>query len=267
MQPRESVDGSTEFGGWARMGVQINSFVVGKVSKPNLGETKPSRVTADVTFSVGIFRDHIRKEWEAIRQHDILFLVSVQASAKAATKWDKEDALKNHSSFADHFGVVHVRGCEVLSVLDQEGEAVEEWKLTDKSFRQKYVHLKKIIFGCFKKKHRLCRGEMRTLRVLLDPSQYAEDLHTNLKEHDSEDVYSSFNIIIRRKPQENNFKAVLETIRDLMKSNAVVPPWLHDVFLGYGDPGKLFYSIFSCSRKENTRRRTLLQDAYPADRV
>lgn len=28
-----------------------------------------------------------------------------------------------------------------------------------------------------------------------------------------DDVYEGFNIIIRRKPKENNFKAVLETIR------------------------------------------------------
>lgn len=38
--------------------------------------------------------------------------------------------------------------------------------------------------------------------------------------------------------QENNFKAVLESIRDLMnEDDVVVPDWLHDIFLGYGDPG------------------------------
>ena len=51
-----------------------------------------------------------------------------------------------------------------------------------------------------------------------------------------EDVYGTFNVLIRRKPKENNFKAVLETIRDLMNTKASVPDWLHDVFLGYGDP-------------------------------
>jgi intron-binding protein aquarius len=30
-----------------------------------------------------------------------------------------------------------------------------------------------------------------------------------------EDVYESFNIVMRRKPKENNFKAVLETIREV----------------------------------------------------
>ena len=68
---------------------------------------------------------------------------------------------------------------------------------------------------------------------------------------------------MRRKPKENNFKvrwqgeglstqdhplqlhpplqAVLETIRDLMNAECVVPDWLHDVFLGYGDPGAAHY--------------------------
>lgn len=34
---------------------------------------------------------------------------------------------------------------------------------------------------------------------------------------------------------ENNFKAVLESIRDLMNEEYAVPPWLHDILLGYGE--------------------------------
>jgi intron-binding protein aquarius len=47
------------------------------------------------------------------------------------------------------------------------------------------------------------------------------------------------NLIVRRNPKENNFKAILETIRDLMNtavSGRAIPDWLHDVFLGYGNP-------------------------------
>ena len=58
----------------------------------------------------------------------------------------------------------------------------------------------------------------------------------------NEDVYDTFNILMRRKPKENNFKAVLETIRDLMNTDCVVPEWLHDIILGYGDPGAAHYS-------------------------
>lgn len=62
--------------------------------------------------------------------------------------------------------------------------------------------------------------------------------------HGGEDVYEGFNIIMRRKPKENNFKAVLETIRELMNTECVVPDWLHDIILGYGDPGAACYSRY-----------------------
>ena len=37
------------------------------------------------------------------------------------------------------------------------------------------------------------------------------------------------------------FQAVLETIRALMNAECVVPDWLHDTFLGYGDPSAANY--------------------------
>lgn len=56
---------------------------------------------------------------------------------------------------------------------------------------------------------------------------------------DGRSCYETLNLLVRRKPEENNFKSILETIRDLMNIASVeraIPPWLHDVFLGYGDP-------------------------------
>jgi len=61
----------------------------------------------------------------------------------------------------------------------------------------------------------------------------------------AEDVYETFNIVMRRKPKENNFKAVLETIRELMNTQCVVPDFLHDIVLGYGDPGAAHYTKMS----------------------
>jgi len=52
----------------------------------------------------------------------------------------------------------------------------------------------------------------------------------------AEQVYKSFNLVMRRKPKENNFKPILDTIRSLMNSRSSLPSWLNDVFLGYGDP-------------------------------
>ncbi len=79
----------------------------------------------------------------------------------------------------------------------------------------------------------------------MDGAQYAIDRDA-LK---VDSVYGSFNILVRRKAAENNFKAVLETIRDLLNVPHVdkaVPDWLHDVFLGYGNycyvPKFIFFS-------------------------
>jgi uncharacterized protein YbaP (TraB family) len=43
---------------------------------------------------------------------------------------------------------------------------------------------------------------------------------------------------------ESNFKGILETIRDLMNDPAAVrnfPPWLVEVFIGYGDAASANY--------------------------
>lgn len=74
----------------------------------------------------------------------------------------------------------------------------------------------------------------------LDCNQYRADMDG--ASQGKEDVYETFNIMMRRKPKENNFKAVLETIRELMNTECVVPEWLHDIILGYGDPGAAHYS-------------------------
>jgi len=60
-------------------------------------------------------------------------------------------------------------------------------------------------------------GDTRTLKLRVDPAQYHLDMKT------SNDVYSAdcLNILVRRKAKENNFKAVLETVRDLMATDAV----------------------------------------------
>lgn len=49
------------------------------------------------------------------------------------------------------------------------------------------------------------KGDSRTFRVFLDPNQYQQDM-TNTIQSGREDVYETFNIIMRRKPKENNFK-------------------------------------------------------------
>ena len=81
----------------------------------------------------------------------------------------------------------------------------------------------------------------------------------------AENVYETMNVVMRRKPKENNFKAILECIRDLMNDDCVVPDWLHDIFLGYGDPGAAHYSKMPNQLKTITFKDTFVDKQHLLD--
>ncbi|XP_062564583.1 RNA helicase aquarius isoform X2 [Armigeres subalbatus] len=214
MLPWQSEESEVVFGGWARMALPIQSFAVVEVSKPHIGEKKPSRVRADVSVTLNV-RKEIQEEWENLRKHDVCFLVTVRPMTPIGVKYD----YKEH--FVPQVGLVNVRGCEIEGMLDANGRVIEDG---------------------IEQRPQLS-GEQRTYRVWLDSNQYRVDM--DMLQTGGDDVYEGFNIIMRRKPKENNFKAVLETIRHLMNTECVVPPWLHDILLGYGDPSAAHYSRMS----------------------
>lgn len=211
MLPWQSEEGEVVFGGWARMALPIQEFAVIEVGKPLLGERKPSRVRADVSVSLNV-RKEIQEEWENLRRHDVCFLITVHPSTPIGTKYNYR------GDFIEQVGLINVRGCEIEGLLDENGRVIEEG---------------------IEPRSKL-PGDKRTYRVWLDTNQYRADME--LLQEGGDDVYEGFNILLRRKPKENNFKAVLETIRHLMNTECVVPQWLHDILLGYGDPSSAHYS-------------------------
>ncbi|CAL4931306.1 unnamed protein product [Urochloa decumbens] len=206
-------EGETAFRGWSRMAVPIKEFKITEVKQPNIGEVKPSAVTADVTFSISSYRHQIKSEWDALKEHDVLFLLSIRPSFEPLSP---EEAAK--STVPERLGLQCVRGCEVIEIRDEEGTLMNDF--TGRIKREEWKSPK---------------GEMRTVRIALDTAQYHIDV-TETAEKGAENVYGTFNILMRRKPKENNFKAILESIRDLMNETCVVPEWLHNIFLGYGNP-------------------------------
>ncbi|CAG8640369.1 3664_t:CDS:10, partial [Ambispora leptoticha] len=226
--------GKTEFTGWARMAVEIDRFSVVEVGKPNLGEEHPSLVKADITFNIGRYTESIRNEWDSLKQHDVLFLLTIQAHDETGEKY------RDDMPFRQHFGLKYVRGCELNEIIGDDGKPIDEVGKPRIDDRRPKIS-----------------GNVRTLRVLLDTNQYKIDMDRYSREK-TEDVYETFNVLMRRKPKENNFKAVLETIRDLMQSELVVPDWLHNVFLGYGEPGSAHYSRMPNRPKEIDFRDTFL---------
>ncbi|KAM7528012.1 hypothetical protein LguiB_031422 [Lonicera macranthoides] len=206
-------EGETAFRGWSRMAVPIKEFKITSVKQPNIGEVKPSSVTAEVTFSISSYKAQIRSEWNALKEHDVLFLLSIRPSFEPLSS-DEADK----SSVPQRLGLQFVRGCEVIEMRDEDGTLMNDF--TGRIKRDEWKPPK---------------GELRTVTVALDTAQYHMDV-SDIAEKGAEDVYNTFNILMRRKPKENNFKAILESIRDLMNETCIVPDWLHDIFLGYGNP-------------------------------
>ncbi|KAK6933867.1 Intron-binding protein aquarius, N-terminal [Dillenia turbinata] len=206
-------EGETAFRGWSRMAVPIKQFRITQVKQPNIGEVKPSSVTAEITYSISSYKSHVRSEWDALKEHDVLFLLSIRPSFEPLST---EEASK--ASVPQRLGLQYVRGCEIIEIRDEEGTLMNDF-----TGRIKHDEWKPP------------KGELRTLTVALDTAQYHMDV-SDIAEKGAEDVYGSFNILMRRKPKENNFKAILESIRDLMNEYCIVPDWLHNIFLGYGNP-------------------------------
>jgi intron-binding protein aquarius len=259
LMPRLSSNGETVFTGWARMAIPLFSFTIVKVKKPNIGDAKPAKVEADIVVDLAAFQGKVREEWDAIREHDVMFLLHVKGvgSANVKDKDNKEgktqkklrggleaEVLGWEEVNREELGIVSVRGCEVKHVCDEKNKIIGS-RQEDGSL---YV----------------ATGNMRTFKVLLDTAQYQMDI-TNVVDHDTVDVYTTFNLLMRRKPKENNFKAVLATIRDIMEVEIAVPKWLHDVFLGYGDPRTCQYYCLESQIRTLKFRDTFLDRQHLLD--
>lgn len=89
----------------------------------------------------------------------------------------------------EKYGLVYCRGCEVIEVKDEDGKLMNDFTGRVKPDQR-----------------RPPAGVVRTLTVALDTAQYQADTNKHVKEG-GEDVYATFNLLMRRKPKENNFKA------------------------------------------------------------
>ncbi len=210
-----------KFSGWARYAVPVKISEVAAVHPPHIGQVVPAEVLGEVTVDVGKFSGPVRAEWDDMKEHDVVFLVKLAKPEKyessSGVSVDKTKTFKeeNHIEF--------VRGAEVVSVEDGS-RGKDGRRMGDNTPMQQFN--KPLI------------GNHRKFRLRLDPAQYRDDIASTIS------VYDSFHVLVRRIPQENNFRGVLESVRDIMNDDAsageddvaVIPTWLHDVLLGYGDP-------------------------------
>lgn len=83
-----------------------------EVLQPKIGKSAPQRVFGEISYSVDNMPNYLRKEWEAIKKYDVVFLVGFgdQDNGRLYCK-------ENH--------VKKVRGCEVIGHFDEEKNKID----------------------------------------------------------------------------------------------------------------------------------------------
>lgn len=206
LKPQARDAGETHFSGFSKMALPMSKPSILEVVPALVGDDKPSLVRAEVTVDVRGVGDGVKKEWDALRPDDVVFLLAIEAEPS-------DSATNGGISPSQSKGILGLRTAEIIQITDDRGRHV----------RDGATHL----------------DNKRRIQLRLDPWAYVDD--TERTAAGKPDVYASMNVILRRSRRENNFKPVLESVRSLVLSEVPLPSWLHEVFLGYGDPAGANY--------------------------
>jgi intron-binding protein aquarius len=228
LQPRQQ-NGALRWDGFSRMAIPIAKPAVVDTVPARVGESVPAEVKAEVILDVSRLQPGLRKEWEQLRPGDIVYLVAVEPNTSSDAKPVNGHG---HKPSAQNSGIKAVRCAEVMSVLDGAGKPLRYGNTEENRPRQ------------------------RRLLVRLDTAAYkADNDRSNLGKGD---IYESINLIVRRKARENNFKPVLESIRQLSLTETPIPSWFTEVFLGFGDPSAASYKRLPSRLKSVDYRDTFV---------
>ena len=191
-----------------------------EAAQAKVGHDQPAYVKAEITLNVSKLADTVRRDWDSLRQGDVIYLLTVgpTEASRNLTNGHSKESIKEAS------GLLALRTAEVVQLLAENGRPIREPRPDQTNGYGSGPRIRRLI-------------------VNLDPSAFKAD--GKLKEKGRPDVYESLNVIVRRNQRENNFKKILETMQSLALSDVPVPTWLQDVFLGYGDPSSATYARLS----------------------
>ncbi|KAL8702096.1 MAG: hypothetical protein Q9224_000180 [Gallowayella concinna] len=234
LQPQQAqLPNSVRFDGFSRMAIPISKPAIIEAAPPKVGRDRPAFVRAEIGLDVSRLAESVRREWETLRQDDVVYLLAVDPIDSSR---DLTNGHAAHASSRD-FGLRHLRAAEVEQVLDDDGRVIREIPGAETNGYTRKPRLRRLI-------------------VKLDTAAWKFDIERKVE--GKPDVYESLNVVVRRKGRENNFNKTLETIRSLALSDIPVPDWLQEVFLGYGDPSSATYTNLTNSLNELDFRDTFL---------
>lgn len=233
LQPRRQGT-TTRFDGFSRMAIPISKPAIIDTALPNVGEDVSAEVKVEVILDVSRLQPGLRREWESLRPEDVVFLLAVHPAEKSMRLTNGHRT----ESQADKVGLKALRCAEVISVLDESGRVLRHEgsrQNGDEEFR---------------------RPRQRRLLLKLDAAVYKQDKER--ADTGKGDVYESVNLIVRRRARENNFRSVLQSIKQMMVADVPTPAWLEEVFLGFGDPASATYKRLANRLKTVDYRDTFL---------
>lgn len=201
-----------KFDGFSRQAIPITKPAIIDVLPPKVGELHPAKVEIEISLDFGGVASNVIRQWESLNADEVVYLLSVQPPS------DRK-AITNGHTDAPVRALRHLRCAEVVDLLDDNGRRLYDLK-------QKPDYLS---------------GQLRRAKLLLrlDPVAYHRD--QELADNTKVGIYDNINLLVRRQARENNFKAVLESVRHLALSDVPAPSWLQEVFLGYSDPAAATY--------------------------
>ncbi|KAI9828184.1 MAG: hypothetical protein M1826_006112 [Phylliscum demangeonii] len=205
-------NGARDAQSFSKTAMTIPKPVILDIGAPRVGDDRPAFVRAEVSLDCTRMGNDIRREWESLRPDDVVFLLAVVPSTSSPRHFNGGPS----SLAADATTIKHLRTAQVVQICDERGQPLRDPQPPGFKSHQ------------YRRAGRFCK-----LILNLDSDAWNRDKERVAK--GKSDVYMEMNLIVRRKGRENNFKPILTSIRDLILSDVVIPAWLEEVFLGYGD--------------------------------
>ncbi|CAK7563699.1 MAG: hypothetical protein SEPTF4163_001574 [Sporothrix epigloea] len=241
--------GETVFTGFSKMAMPVQKLSVAQVVPPLVGENKPSLVKADISIDFRGVKDFVRRDWEALRPDDAVFLIAVNVGQQPSLHNGGAAAT---ASAAQKLGITSIRTAEVIYGFDSGTRREQELQRGGRGDSGRGGGRG----GRGGRGQGQGRNYVKHLQIRLDPEAFVDD--TSKASEGAPDVYDTINLIVRRSGRENNFKPVLDSIRSLVLSDVPLVSWLHEVFLGYGDPAAATYKHLANRIKKLDFRDTFI---------
>ena len=191
-----------KFHGWSIMGYPILDFQVLTSQSPLVGEDYPREVIGEITYDLNNIQPEIRKEWENFKKFDSIFLIYLNKDINR----------------------ILIRGAEINSLYDEDDNNILS-NIESYNINLHGNNENKEKGEAKDNNNQATIGFKRRMIVNLDPIQYTSDLKAGYLSN------LTFHMILRRKSKENNFKSILQSIKNLIKEVNLFPNNFSDIIL------------------------------------